>query len=100
MGANSFGLEVYEPTLKSTESLASSTDRVPTRVTLGMLALLGMINAVMVRVNLSVAIVAMVSHNRSTVISKVKAHCTTAEQHNKEDFYNDSKGTSFPFMGI
>lgn len=52
----------------------------PARVSLALLAMLGMINTVMVRVNLSVAIVAMVRRNLTSV-TQVQAHCVATTTH-------------------
>lgn len=54
----------------------------PARISLALLVLMGMMNTVMVRVNLSVGIVAMVRRNLTSVTS-VKAHCVTTTTHGK-----------------
>ncbi|XP_045611949.2 sialin isoform X1 [Procambarus clarkii] len=50
----------------------------PARISMALLALLGMMNTVMVRVNLSVAIVAMVRRNVSS-ITQVHTHCISID---------------------
>nr|XP_053651150.1 sialin-like [Cherax quadricarinatus] len=54
----------------------------PARISIALLALLGMMNAVMVRVNLSVAIVAMVRWNTTAITHQVQVHCTATQHHN------------------
>ncbi|KAK8396187.1 hypothetical protein O3P69_005326 [Scylla paramamosain] len=47
----------------------------PVRIGVALLTMLGLVNVFMVRVNLSVAIVAMVHHNTSGTTSDLQAHC-------------------------
>ncbi|XP_042203667.1 putative inorganic phosphate cotransporter [Homarus americanus] len=74
---------------------------IPARISVALLALLGMMNAVMVRVNLSVAIVAMVRHNPNTTIH-VQAQCSSSasSSSNISSVSQEYEEPSFPYTNV